>query len=413
LKSLTTRSSQKKHVQEALEDKALLKHAPLNGTEILLQFNENDQCEFFANYPKCEILILQNWKFISENVLRSIAMTMGDTLTELDVSSSSITKTHFEILFSCISQLKILRLSFCSLVDGQCLKLITQTSHRTLTELYVDHCSQFATIEPLLWMSGAVGINSSKLSHLRTLDLSYCPLPDGQGLEAMGRGGGLKSIRFLNLEGCEFITDSGLISLVTSNIKLRVLNLSGCFQITSKAIIALALSCPQLVSLNLSRCSKISDTALQALASHTHHLQALNLAGLRSLTEGAIFRTLQASPGILMLNVTGCELVTVNGLHSMISGLQYVIEAKTYFGFKPLDEHVERKLMSQLNLIYDTGARKITNAYAQMMNRREQVKLMELVRIDKSARIIQNYLTRYLLRVRFYYKWRARVQFDR
>jgi thioredoxin-related protein len=83
------------------------------------------------------------------------------------------------------------------------------------------------------------------------------------------------------------------------------------------------------------------------------------------------------------------------------------------FGFKPVDEHIERKLMSQLNLIYDTGARKITQAYHQMMNKREHCRLMELVKIDKSARIIQNYLTRYLLRVRFYYKWRARVQFDR
>ena len=152
---------------------------------------------------------------------------------------------------------------------------------------------------------------------------------------------------------------------------------------------------------------------MEALASHSHQLQALNLAGLRYLTEGSIFRTLQASPGILMLNVTGCELVTANGLRSMIEGLQFVVEAKTYFGFKPVDEHIEKKLMSQLNLIYDTGARKITHAYQQMMSKREHRRLMELVKIDKSARIIQNYLTRYLLRVRFYYKWRARVQFDR
>jgi hypothetical protein len=417
LKSLTLRSrssgSQKKHLHDAFENKALIKHAPLNASDILNQLpNENDQCEFFANYSQCQILILQSWKSISGNVLRSIAMTMGESLVELDLSSSLINKEHFEILFTSLSSLKILKLSFCPFVNGQCLQLITAVSYRTLIELYVDHCPQFSTIEPLLWISGVVGINSPKLSKLRTLDLSHCPLPDGQGLEAIGRGG-LHAIQFLNLEGCESITDHGLISVVSSNHKLRVLNIAGCFLITSKSILALAQSCPQIVSLNLSRCSKISDLAMVALASHSHQLQALNLAGLRSLTEGSIFRILQASPGILMLNVTGCELVTANGLRSMIQGLQFVIEAKTYFGFKPVDEHIERKLMSQLNLIYDTGARKITQAYHQMMNKREHCRLMELVKIDKSARIIQNYLTRYLLRVRFYYKWRARVQFDR
>jgi hypothetical protein len=337
-------------------------------------------------------------------------MTMGPTLTELNLSNTLITRTHLEILFHQILSLKILRLSSCPLVDGQCMQLITQISHTSLRELYVDHCALFQ-VEPLLWMAGAVGINSAKLAKLRTLDLSYCPLVD-HGLHAIS--GGLHAIRYLNLEGCESITDTSLTAVVTNNRKLLVLNVSGCTNITSKSIIALAKSCPQLVSLNLCRCAKVTSSAMNALTESSHHLQALNLAGVRHLSEGSIFRTVEACHGgLLLLNVTGCEQVTINGLRSLITGLQYVVEAKTYVGFKPMDEHLEKKLMGQLNLIYDTGARKITQAYHQMIERREESRLREIERRDKSARIIQNYLSRYMLRVRFYYKWRAHVKLDR
>jgi hypothetical protein len=334
---------------------------------------------------------------------------MGATLIELNLSNTRITRTHLEILFHQMTSLKILKLSSCPLVDGQCMQLITQISHTSLRELYVDHCVQFS-VEPLLWIAGVVGINSSKLSKLRTLDLSYCPLVD-HGLHALSIG--LHSLRYLNLEGCELITDTSLTALVQSNPKLLVLNLSSCTLLTSKSIIALAQSCPNIHSLNLSKCSKITSSAMQALTTHTHHLQALSLAGVRHLSEGSIFRLVAASTSLLMLNVTGCEEVTTSGLRSLIHGLQFVTEAKTYVGFKPLDEHVELKLMSQLNLIHDTSALKITHAYQQMRERREMTRLMELAKIDKSARVIQNYMTRYMLRVRFYYKWRAHVKLDR
>lgn len=127
----------------------------------------------------------KNWKSISNHILRAITLAMGETLLELNLSSSLINKQQLEILFSSMKCLEILKLSSCAEINGQCLHLITTVTHQTLRELYVDHCIQFSTIEPLLWISGVVGINSCKLSKLRTLDLSYCPLPDGQGLEAI------------------------------------------------------------------------------------------------------------------------------------------------------------------------------------------------------------------------------------
>lgn len=334
---------------------------------------------------------------------------MGPSLTELDLSNSFITVQHLEILFSRITQLQSLKLSSCSLVESSCLKLITQASHRTLTELYLNNCPQIR-IEPLLWLSGSVGINSKRLSRLRSLDLSYCPVED-EGLQAIGMG--IKGIRYLNLEGCEMITDKSLEIVLKSNQKLLVLNCSNCYQITSKSILALASSCHSLVSLNLSRCGKINDLGINALAQSIHHLQAINFAGLRLLSEGAIFSVVQSSPGLLLMNVTGCEQVTMTGLRSLIQGLQYVIEAKTYMGFKPQDEHIEKKLSNQLFMIRDTAAQKISSAYRKMMNQREQNKLMEMIKINKSAKIIQNYLSRYMMRVRFYYKWRNRVTLGR
>lgn len=40
-----------------------------------------------------------------------------------------------------------------------------------------------------------------------------------------------------------------------------------------------------------------------------------------------------------MLNLTGCERVTVVGLDHLIRGMNFVESAVSFMGFKPVDEH--------------------------------------------------------------------------
>jgi hypothetical protein len=331
---------------------------------------------------------------------------MGESLLDIDLSNSLVDVSHFEILFGRVGKLKVLKLSNCSKLDSACLKLITNITYRTLKELYLDHCIQMRK-EPLLWMAGTVGINSNRLSRLKTLDLSYTPLED-EALEALASG--IKLLRFLNLESCEHVTDRGVSAIAAGNPKLKVLNLSACYSITSKSVISIARSCPHLISLNLSRCLKVADPGIMAIGNMCLGLQALNIAGLRLVSEGALFPLAEKCKGLLMLNVTGCELVTTSGLRALITGNTYVTEAQTFMGFKPTDEHIERKLAGQLSMIRENAASKISHAYRSVVQRREEDRIRAIVFQDRCARLIQNYMTRYMMRVRFYYIWREKVK---
>ena len=68
-------------------------------------------------------------------------------------------------------------------------------------------------------------------------------------------------------------------------------------------------------------------------------LQAVNLAGLARITEEALWFLATRCEGLLMLNLTGCERVTVVGLDHLIRGLNFVEKAVSFMGFKPVDEH--------------------------------------------------------------------------
>lgn len=395
----------KKKVARALEKNAV-NSAPLDGTQVLQELSEVEQCDFFSRYPQCKTLILRDWRAISNHVLRGITITMGESLTSLDLSCSELEVSHLEILFGRIGNLKVLKISKCNKVDGACMKLVSQIAHRTLTELYADGCELFR-IEPLLWMAGCVGINSTKLSRLRVLDLAYTPLED-PGLEGIATG--CKLLRFLNLEGCEAITDIGLVAIFSANKKLRVVNLSGCYSTTSRSMLTLAANCPELISLNTSRCSKITDQGIIAIGNCCPKLQAVNVAGVRNLSEKALFALATRCPGIMMMNLTGCEQVTLNGLRALITGMSYVVEAQTFMGFRPMDDHIELKLSGQLSMVREDAAGKIGGQYRAFVNKRREDRIADIQYRDKCVRRIQDYMTRYMMRVHFYYIWVDRVR---
>ena len=76
------------------------------------------------------------------------------------------------------------------------------------------------------------------------------------------------------------------------------------------------------------------------------NLQAVNLAGLVRITEETLLFLASRCEGLLMLNLTGCERVSVAGLDHLIKGLHFVEKAVSFMGFKPIDEHGKGKKMS-------------------------------------------------------------------
>ena len=99
----------------------------------------------------------------------------------------------------------------------------------------------------------------------------------------------------------------------------------------------------------MSKCMKITDASIVALVTSCKQIHALNLAGLRKLTELSLCAMAEhCRDTLLTLNITGCDLITNNGIAAIIAGFTYVQNAVSYIGFKPIDNYIELKLQSMI-----------------------------------------------------------------
>jgi hypothetical protein len=425
-------------VRQALEAHATVS-GPLDATDILDTLSEEDQLDFFGRYPNLRVLYLRDWATISNNILRAISVTFAEKLVELDLSNAKIKPGNLEILFVRSTNLATLKLNNCDTLDTPCTQVIVNLLHNSLTDFYVSNCPLYHT-EPLLWMGGVVGLGSSSLRKVKTLDLGGCPITD-KGLLAVSQG--VKRLTFLNLYNCTEITDESVVAMVASNPKLRLLNLSGCVKLTSKSAVAVGRNCPDLTSLNISRCGLVTDKGITAIAQGCRGLQAVNLAGLKKITELSMFMLGDLCKGLLTLNLTGCERITINGLNALISGIDYVEKGVSFMGFKPVDEHVEKKLHDHLMMVQNAAGmspRTVVHAcdllqplpshrslrllvcfrygYAGKLHREQMIIQERLAREQEAARLkllnkasatISSYMYRYKLRMYYYRLWRKRV----
>eukprot|EP01038_Epipyxis_sp_PR26KG_P005005 gene5005-6990_t len=394
-------------IRDALEQYPVVS-GPLDASELINSTNlsDNELCDFFAFYTKCKILILRDWSYISSSVLRSISITFGSNLTELDLSNSTVNHQQLEVIFVHTTNISILTLNKCENIETISISVIVRLLNMSLKELYLNSCPKIL-VDPLLWIGGCIGFYKKPLGFLKVLDVGECPIED-RGLTAVASG--CKLLRYLNLFSCVNITDVSIIAIASSCSNLQVVNLANCTKLTSRSIISIGKNCSKLQSINLSRCSLVTDTGVKAIADGCRDLQACNLAGMQKLTENAMYYLATSCPGLLMLNLTGCEKITVNGLEALISGLDYVEKGISFSGFKPKDQHIELKLSNQLTNIRES-AKKQHIETKKKLDQQEQFEKAESKRIiNKAASLIQNYMYRYKLRMHFYRLWRLRVQ---
>jgi hypothetical protein len=142
----------KKVVRNALESYPNIL-GPLDATDILNNLHEDDQCDFFKKYPSCDHLQLKNWTFMSDKVLRSISISLGHSITTLDVSGSHIDNGQFEILIARMPILKSLNISNCPNADGKCMATLSKYCNNNMLELNASNCILFK-YEPLQWITG-------------------------------------------------------------------------------------------------------------------------------------------------------------------------------------------------------------------------------------------------------------------
>ena len=376
----------------------------LDARRALEELSDEDLCEFFPHYSKCKNLNLSGWETISDNVLRCISFTMSEALEEIDLSNSNVSPTHLEILMPRLRKIRVIRFSGCHNVNGTCMNILARLAADTIQELYIDRCPLFS-VEPLLWLSGSIGFNAPKLAKLTSLNFDSCPLEDG-GLLALSTCCFL--LRFLNLNECNLLTDASLVPIFKANKLLRLVSLRNVTGVNTKVIVALGKNCPDLVSLNLFRCDKVGNKGLEALGKGCCHLQCLNLSGLDKLTEEPLVTLTNNCRGLLMLNLTGISAITVNGLNALVHGMDKVELASSFVGIKPMDNHVEKKLVGHIDMIKDDAITHIKKEKKKDRARRELKDRHMRQWMIKASDTIKRYMYGYHLRMGFYRIWQQK-----
>ncbi|RYG65258.1 hypothetical protein EON64_12300 [archaeon] len=393
-------------VRDALEAYATTV-GPLDASNVLNDLSDDELCVFFSQYPHIETLILTRWLKLSANVLRCISITSGASLQELDFSNSKVQHQHLQVILVRTFNLRVLRLTGSDTVDTQCARIIVQLSSENLRELYLNKCEKVGN-DALAWLGGGAGVLVQSLARLTCLDLGDCNISDA-GLLAVARG--CKRLRFLNLENCTLLTDKSLVELAKNCVCMQLANLTNCSQLTNKAAVAMGRSWKDLRSINLSRCPLITDKGVKALAWGCKGLQAVNLAGLKKISEESMCMLADQCSGLLTLNLTGCERITMNGLEHLVRGLGgYVEAATTFLGFKPVDQHVEKKLADALKVINTRDYIVEEKRKVEQYRREEEERLQYERRLNAAALLVQQYIFRYTRRMHFFHLWRDRVK---
>lgn len=153
--------------------------------------------------------------------------------------------------------------------------------------------------------------------NLTHLDLGRCSRITDRALEAISCA---TCLRVLNLQCCWLITDAGLAMLVNGCTAwtLRKLILSECERITDRGLSWLQQMCC-LEELNLAECGPaVTDIGGAAVAA-IPNLKRLKLSWLINITDVTLTAIVQHCQKLTMLDLTGCEYITGEGVCSLLN----------------------------------------------------------------------------------------------
>ena len=187
-------------------------------------------------------------------------------------------------------QLKHLNLSDCVAFDdlglrtvGLCCGLLETLYLRRcnrVTDVGIKHVANHCLMLKELSVSDCYKVRdfslkevSKHVSGLKYLSVAKCPVTDA-GVKCIGKR--CVRLKYLNIRGCEGVSDVGVIHVVQNCLKLRSLDIGKC-SITDSSLQTIAIHCPQLKKLSLKGCTGISDTGVKSIAAQCCSLQYLNV----------------------------------------------------------------------------------------------------------------------------------------
>ncbi len=295
---------------------------------------------------------------ISAKRLRTISLTMGDSLEALNMAGCPINDYILQTITIRLFKLRFINLSGCLQLTNASMKTLSEGCKETLTAIDISHCLGI-TEAGLSWLAGTVGQMSLPCKELISLNISGCVRIRNPGVSDLGFN--CHKLQFLAMRDCRELTSTCIVDLVSNGTgpSLRLLNMMGCVKMTNRAGYAIGKHCPNLESLNVGRCPDMKDKGVIAMAEGCPKLQSVNLAGCKTISELAVCAIADHCKAIQMLNVTGCEDVTENGMKELLRGLPFTDLARTYIGFKPKNNYRKIRLKIQRDTLEKAAAIRI------------------------------------------------------
>ncbi|CAI5786917.1 XP_028604653.1LOW QUALITY PROTEIN: uncharacterized protein LOC114606489 [Podarcis lilfordi] len=193
------------------------------------------------------------------------------------------------------------------------LKLFFQHCGESLKELNIKSCSGPG------FRGDKVLLCASTFCHnLTTVDISWTGATDS-GLIALVAS----SVRLqcLSTNGCR-ITDDAVTALIEKHGKsLKKLEIFGCHALTDKCLRSVAVKCPDLNVLNIGRIHKITEECLVKVISSMKKLTSVNLTGLNMVRDCVVHLIVKKCPKLESLVLNSCSQVTDISLLEISIGL--------------------------------------------------------------------------------------------
>ncbi|GFS35420.1 hypothetical protein Acr_00g0039770 [Actinidia rufa] len=249
-------------------------------------------------------------------------------------STKVVTNSDIEIVAKTCPKLELLNLNYKEIrsnlgefddIPGlddvdDCGLCAVATGCRNLTKVFLRRRCKIGDL-------GVISLVKLALN-LVSLDLGRCSKITDEALEAIGL---TNSLQILNLQGCWLITDKGLASLASGCLcrTLKKLVISECDRISDDGLLHLRkFLC--LEELNLGECGpKVTDTGGVAIAG-IRTLKRLSFSWLINVSDVTVVALAQNSLNLVEVDLTGCELVTGDGIRAFVSheALELLVLAK-------------------------------------------------------------------------------------
>ena len=209
--------------------------------------------------------------------------------------SKDMSETALSIIFS---ELRYLDLSSCScLTDEDLQYFLTRTP--SLEYLYLRQCDCISNV--------GIETIATLCPNLKEISLNDCVNVTDQGVvKLLNR---CRMLRYVSLAKCPITNVSleQIANITAEDNLLRHLNLNECEYITDTSIMKLSASCPRLRSLDIGKCIRLTDASLYGL-SRCVMLRRLNLKSCNKVTDAGIRKLATTCGSLQNLDVRGCSL---------------------------------------------------------------------------------------------------------